>query len=742
MREMRVRKIAVATACLLVAALAPVSAAQAGPPPITYGDTFTLAADSLMYDSHISGNQDWAMSFKAVASGLPSSAMVVTNNVVPLDVRVYSGDYLAGNGTLIASKTGAPTSVVDDASVVNGKDYAYTLSPLTPQSVLLKDSTYFLVVTVPFQTVVGVRYAPNLAGVSSLKIGQAGAFSWTYTDAFYKLSGRVSVQLDTDAPTGSAAFTTAPTGDNGWYTAYPTAHFTCSDIGLGVAFCPADQTATQDGNFTPSGTVVDLVGLSTLITGPTAKIDTAAPGLVAAFDGSLGLNGWYTTLGTLQSQCTDATSGVAQCVSPAAVADGTYTLQAKAVDNAGNVTTKDVDLKVDTTAPTLSGAFNGTLGTNGWYKTLGTVVTECTDATSGVANCPTAVVETDGVYAFDITASDNAGNTNKQTFDVKVDTTAPELTAAYNGTLGLNGWYVTLGTLQSECTDETSGVADCQSPVVDADGTFTLTARAIDNAGNETTKDVDLKVDSTPPVLDAVYNGDLGNNGWYTSLGTLDSQCTDATSGVADCQSIEVTTEGAHALKPVAHDNAGNTTTGTFEVDVDTQAPSVAIAGVSSGAVLTAGKTSAVKCVANDSTSGVDSCTLKVTPALTVVGKHTAVATARDKAGNTSTRSVTFSTAPVITGLPAAGTVLRAGTYVTFTYTLRDAKGSLVDGTVAYLKPMAGSAKGAAVNHAKRISTGKYQVRLYLAPSMAKSKTWTFGVTVGGRTFTRTYQVR
>jgi hypothetical protein len=739
---MRVRKIAVATACLLVAALGPVGAAQAGPPPITYGDTFTLAADTLMYDSQVSGNQDWAMSFKAVASGLPSSAMVVTNNVVPLDVRVYSGDYAAGTGTLVASKSGAPTSVVDDAGVLNGKDYSYTLTPASPQSVVLKDSTYFIVVTVPFNTVVGVRYAPNLVGAGPLKIGQAGAFSWAYSDTTYKLSARVTVQTDTDAPSGSAAFTTEPTGDNGWYTAYPTAHFTCSDIGLGVAFCPADQTATVDGNFTPAGTVVDLVGLSTLITGPTAKVDTAAPGLVAAFDGSLGLNGWYTTLGTLQSECTDATSGVAQCVSPTADADGTYTLQAKAVDNAGNVTTKDVDLKVDTTAPTLSGAFNGTLGTNGWYKTVGTVVTECTDSTSGVADCPTAVVESDGVYAFDITASDNAGNTNKKTFDVKVDATAPELTAAYDGTLGLDGWYVTLGTLQSECTDETSGVFDCQSPVANADGTFTLTARAIDNAGNETTKDVDLKVDSTPPVLDAVFDGTLGNNDWYTSLGTLQSQCTDATSGVADCPSVDVTTDGTYTLKPVAHDVAGNATTGNFTVNVDTHAPSVAIAGVSSGAVLTAGKTSAVKCVASDGLSGVDSCTLKVTPALTVVGKHIAVATALDKAGNRSTRSVTFSTAPVITGAPVAGTVLRKGTYVTFTYTLRDAKGALVDGTVAYLKPMPGTVKGAAVNHAKRISTGKYQVRLYLSPSNSKSKTWTFGVTVGGRTFTRTYQVR
>jgi hypothetical protein len=239
-----------------------------------------------------------------------------------------------------------------------------------------------------------------------------------------------------------------------------------------------------------------------------------------------------------------------------------------------------------------------------------------------------------------------------------------------------------------------------------------------------------------------VFDGTLGNNDWYTSLGTLQSQCTDATSGVADCPSVDVTTDGKYTLKPVAHDVAGNAATGNFAVNVDTHAPSVAIAGVSSGAVLTAGKTSAVKCVASDGLSGVDSCTLKVTPALNVVGKHTAVATALDKAGNRSTRSVTFSTAPVITGLPAAGTVLRKGTYVTFTYTLRNASGALVDGTVAYLKPMPGTTKGAAVNHAKRISTGKYQVRLYLAPSMSKSKTWTFGVTVGGRTFTRTYQVR
>ena len=116
------RSIAVVTACVLAFALGPLSAAKADAPTPQYADAYSAATDLYSYYSQAAGNQDWAMAIKATESGMPHAVTVATNSAAPVNVRVYSGSYLTGAGTLVASKTGSATTATDPTQL-HGLDY-------------------------------------------------------------------------------------------------------------------------------------------------------------------------------------------------------------------------------------------------------------------------------------------------------------------------------------------------------------------------------------------------------------------------------------------------------------------------------------------------------------------------------------------------------------------------------------------------------------------------------------------
>jgi len=65
-----------------------------------------------------------------------------------------------------------------------------------------------------------------------------------------------------------------------------------------------------------------------------------------------------------------------------------------AKDTAGNLGTDSVTVKLDKTAPSISGAIiSGTKGGNGWYVGPVTVHFTCSDGLSGVAVCPTTSLD-------------------------------------------------------------------------------------------------------------------------------------------------------------------------------------------------------------------------------------------------------------------------------------------------------------------------------------------------------------
>ena len=139
--------------------------------------------------------------------------------------------------------------------------------------------------------------------------------------------------------------------------------------------------------------------------------------------------------------------------------------------------------------------------------------------------------------------------------------------------------------------------------------------------------------------------------GWNNTDVTVTWNWTDAGgSGIdpANCTTSSTSAgEGtAIVLGATCKDLAGNTGTASYSVMVDKTLPIVALAGgpAAGGSYYFGAVPAAPTCSASDALSGLAGCA--VSGYSTVVGSHTVIATATDKAGNVKTASATYSVLP------------------------------------------------------------------------------------------------
>jgi hypothetical protein len=294
---------------------------------------------------------------------------------------------------------------------------------------------------------------------------------------------------------------------------------------------------------------------------------------------------------------------------------------------------------------------------NGWFRTPVTVQFACADDSGAIASCPAPVLaNTDGLARrYSGTAKDAAGNTTTTTITLKIDQTAPQITAEVIGTRNAAGWYTTAPRIHYTCTDATSTISSCPADTAVADGLAQkVTGIALDKAGNTATATVTLDVDVTAPVLTTTIDQTANSAGWYRNAPTVHFNCTDGASGLASCPADStVTADGAgQVVAGTATDRAGNSAATSVTVNVDRTAPAILATLVSaandSGWYRNA---PTVRFTCTDTGSGIASC-----PADATVGTDGANqvvnGTAVDKAGNTTSTSVTVNvdkTVPTIT---------------------------------------------------------------------------------------------
>jgi len=323
---------------------------------------------------------------------------------------------------------------------------------------------------------------------------------------------------------------------------------------------------------------------------------------------------------------------------------------------------------VDTTAPVIAAHDDVTAEA---ASADGAVLNYSSPATSdavygnGTATCTPASGSQFALGSTKVTcnATDGSGNAAvATTFNVIVkDTTAPSLTVPSNPVVveatGPTGAVATYQVSAEDAVDSAPSISCTPaSGNVFGLGTTEVTCTASDNAGNisvEKTFDVTVQ-DTTKPTLNLPANiteEATGPNGNVVNYSTSATDLVDGNVNVTcspasgDTYGIKTTTVNCSAT-----DKAGNTASGSFTVTVqDTIAPTDIrfVGNINDGDYFFFGDVpSQPTCTATDSGSGLNAAGCIVTGYSTAVGTHTLTATATDKAGNTATKTLSYTVKP------------------------------------------------------------------------------------------------
>jgi len=410
------------------------------------------------------------------------------------------------------------------------------------------------------------------------------------------------INIDRTAPSITGGPTTGA-NSAGWHSGEVTVGFHCTDTLSGVASCPtgkllrgdgANQSVTSDpaadlaGNVRAGRTVgginIDGTAPSTTSNNTCTAVndyctgDTANVELTAA--DQVGLSGVKEIRYSIGDGIEQVAPGASTTVEVPLNGSGTGTVRYYAVDNAGNAErTNSVSLKWDNIAPTVGHTLSPAPNAGEWNNTNVTVTftAKDDDTGSGVASfSPPVTVSTETAgLVIKGTAFDTAGNMSTDSVTVKLDKTAPTLSAAITkGTKTASGWYNGPVTVTFSCGDALSGVAICPDPVtLTKNGVNSATGTATDNAGNSASISIEgVYIDQEKPTM---TTADVNVAGASYILGAVPAaRCTatDSFSGLASCA---VTVSGGNAngvgtfsYSAIATDKAGNTTTvtGTYTV--------------------------------------------------------------------------------------------------------------------------------------------------------------------------------
>ena len=245
---------------------------------------------------------------------------------------------------------------------------------------------------------------------------------------------------------------------------------------------------------------------------------------------------------------------------------------------------------VDNTPPVITPTVSGTLGNNGWYTSNVQVSWTVTDPESAITSstgCTTTNITTDTTGTTLTCTATSAGGTSTQSVIIKRDVTPPTINGAATTSPNANGWYNADVTVKYTASDATSGlVGSPADTIISTEGSSQSTSQtATDLAGNSATATVSgIKLDKTPPTISVPtdfkvqvplgastvvvdYNATSSTNKVFLSdaLSGLDydpakSSCSPPSGSTFIVDNNVVTCQ--------ASDNAGNSATNSFHIDV------------------------------------------------------------------------------------------------------------------------------------------------------------------------------
>ncbi len=369
------------------------------------------------------------------------------------------------------------------------------------------------------------------------------------------------------------------------------------------------------------------------------------------------------------------------------LSEGTNTITVVAKDTAQNSQTVTRTVTVDTIAPSLSvtapvdGAItnHATLAVTGTAETGSALTVNGTSvAVDAQGNYSASVALSEGSNTITVEAKDTAGNKTTLTRTVTKDTNSPQIsiTSPTDNLITTQSAVTVSGSTKIGSTVAINGTAvsvDAQgnfSTVVNLnEGSNAITISVTDTAGNTVSVSRTVTKDTTAPALTLTAPSDntITNQTQISVTGATEAGITlKVNASVVTVKSdgnfeAAVTlSEGKNALTAEASDGAGNTTTLTRTVTLDTKPPSVTLK-INSGSVYTDKKDVTVTLTASDNDGGTgvkdvmlsedadfkNASWVSFTPELTLTlssafDKKTVYLKVKDAAGNESAKASSF----------------------------------------------------------------------------------------------------
>ena len=272
-------------------------------------------------------------------------------------------------------------------------------------------------------------------------------------------------------------------------------------------------------------------------------IDTAPPDITTITPPGQNGDGWYNEPVTFPTPEDLAGSDIVKIeyrllpdgtfteVPPSFTESGVYQVEVRLTDEAGHVTLQTITVKVDLDQPTLTVTRSKADGANGWYITVPvTVPFTASDAVSGVGKACYTVDDGDpvcdgnapalssaGEHTIAWSVLDHAGNTLTHSETVKIDLTAPVLSTSLPTPEGQDGWFKHQPvTISVSVNDPESGVKKeyqlnggewtsfTGDLPISQEGKNQVSIRATNGAGQVTTANYAVKIDTTVPTLDDI----------------------------------------------------------------------------------------------------------------------------------------------------------------------------------------------------------------------------------------------
>jgi hypothetical protein len=390
--------------------------------------------------------------------------------------------------------------------------------------------------------------------------------------------------------------------------------------------------------------------------------------------------------------CQLDTGTPATCTSPwtyTGLTDGSHTFTLEGTDAAGNATTKTKMWTVDTIPPGL------TLGTtppdpstsaSAQFTFMATGATAVTCRLDGAAatSCTTSASYSglsDAMHTFTVRAVDAAANATSRSYTWSVDTTPPALTLTSKPPLvttmtSAQLTFTTGDAVTVTCQLDGAAPASCSTSVSYSglgDGSHTFTLRGTDAAGNTGSQTYTWSVDSTPQALTLnTYPSDPSTSATaaftFTITGASSGTCQLDSQAATSCTtsvSYSNVADGMHTFTLRASDGAGNSATKTYPWTVDSTGPALTL---NAPPAVTNHTDLSIAFTVGDSTSWTcqldggnqQACSTPFTATGLGNGSHSFTLRGTDAAGNTASRSATWTVDTVppivsITSHPGSG---------------------------------------------------------------------------------------